>query len=131
MGAEAVRDPQTFHIIGAAMEVHRCLGCGFPEAPYSEALEQEFGVRGIPFDKEVRFDINYKGKPLRNYYRADFVCYDQIVVELKALQHITRIEQSQAITYLKASGLTRALILNFGSSSLQYQRVVRSFISSA
>lgn len=122
------RDHQTYAIIGAAMEVHKCLGCGFPEAPYSEALEREFRERGIPYKKEVRFDINYKGTPLRNFYRADFVCFDQIIVELKALQRITRIEIAQAITYLKASAFTRALILNFGTTSLEHRRVVRNFL---
>jgi hypothetical protein len=113
MPTESERDPQTYAIIGAAMEVHKCLGCGFPEAPYSEALEREFRERRIPFKKEVRFDINYKGTPL---------------VELKALQHITRIEIALAITYLKASAFTRALILNFGTTSLEHRRVVRNFL---
>lgn len=128
MSTKAIRDPQTFAIIGAAMEVHRCLGCGYPEAPYSEALTREFNDLGLPYQREVKFEIQYKGRPLTNYYRADFVCYDEIIVELKALHNLTRIEETQVITYLKASGLHRALLLNFGTTSLQYRRFVLNVV---
>ena len=131
MPIKLVRDAQTYAILGAAMEVHSCLGCGFPEAPYSEALAREFAERGVPYQTEVKYEIPYKGKPLKSYYRADFVCYDQVIVELKALPNITRIEDAQAITYMKASGLLRALIINFGSTSLQHRRLVRNLSESA
>jgi GxxExxY protein len=98
MRSDPIRDPQTFHIIGAAMEVHRCLGCGFPESPYAEALARELDQRGVPYQSEVKFEILYKGAPLKKYYRADFVCYDQVIVELKALPRLTRLEEAQAIT---------------------------------
>ena len=125
------RDAETFAIIGAAMEVHSHLGCGFSEAPYAEALTREFADRKVPCQCEVRFEILYKGRPLKSFYRVDFVCYDQVIVELKALDDLTRIEESQVINYLKASGLHRALLLNFGNRSLQYRRFARDLISSA
>ena len=128
MPIESIRDPQTFAIIGADMDVHGGLGCGFPEAPYCEALRREFANRNIPFQSEVKFEILYKGRPLTSYYRADFVCYDQVIVELKALPEITKIEEAQAITYLKASKLERALIVNFGTTSLQFRRFIRSLV---
>jgi GxxExxY protein len=124
-------DPQTYAIIGAAMEVHSYIGCGFPEAPYGEALARELTDRAIPHRSEVRFEIIYKGLPLKTHYRADFVCYEQIIVELKALRTITSIEEVQVINYLKASALNRAVLLNFGATSLQYRRFVQGSISSA
>ncbi len=82
------RDEQTHAIIGAAMEVHRQLGSGFLEAVYQDALEIEFRVRSIPFRREVELPVHYKGQRLSCSYRADFVCYDQIIVELKALRSL-------------------------------------------
>ncbi len=117
-------DPQTFAIIGAAMEVHRELGHGFLEAVYQEALTREFDARSIPFEIEKILDIDYKGKPLCTGYRADFVCYGEVVVEIKAIQSLSGTEESQLINYLKASGLKRGLLFNFGTPSLQKKRLV-------
>ena len=118
------KDPQTFAIIGAAMEVHRTLGKGFLEAVYSEALGEEFLERSIPSQKEVTLPIRYKAKVLTCFYRADFICYGEVLVELKALEKIGGVEQAQVINYLKATGLRRAIILNFGAYSLDYKRIV-------
>ena len=123
-GVAEVRDPQTYRIIGAAMEVHREFGCGFLEAAYQEAMELELGDQQIPFAPQVELAILYKGRPLKCKYRADFVCFGQVIVEIKALGAITGIERAQVINYLKATGYQRALILNFGTTSLQYERVV-------
>lgn len=121
------RDPQTFAIIGAAMEVHRTLGCGFLEAVYQDALAEEFILREIPYQRELELPVHYKDKKLTAFYKADFICFKSIVVELKALDSLTGKEKAQVINYLKASGIQRALVFNFGSESLQYERYVLNY----
>jgi GxxExxY protein len=118
------RDPQTYVIIGAAMEIHRQLGHGFLEAVYQDAAVIEFPLRQIPFEKEVTLPIQYKGNRLPTYYRADFVCFSEIIVEFKALSCLSSVEESQLLNYLKATGLKRGLLINFGASSVQYKRLV-------
>jgi GxxExxY protein len=118
------RDPQTYAIIGAAMEIHQQLGCGFLEAVYHQAMMLELTARAIPYQREVPLVIQYKGQPLPCGYRADFVCYDDVLVELKAIKQLTSVERAQVIHYLRATGLKRALLLNFGSQSLEYERIV-------
>ncbi len=118
------RDPQTYAIIGAAMEVHKQLGHGFLEAVYQCAAEVEFVQRQIPFEKEASLPIRYKGLLLPTHYRADFVCYSEIIVEFKALSRLSTIEEAQVLNYLKATGFRRGLLLNFGASSLQYKRPI-------
>ncbi len=118
------RDPQTHAIIGAAMEVHSELGAGFLESVYQEALAREFQLRGIPFAAEVELPINYKGERLTTFFRADFICYGEIVVELKALKTLSGVEESQLLNYLKATGHERGLLLNFGSPRLEVKRMV-------
>jgi GxxExxY protein len=122
-GAEG-RDPQTYAVIGAAMEVHRELGHGFLEVVYQEALALEFRRRGISFGKEVELEIQYKGRRLACSYKADFICYDRVLVETKALGRLTGIEEAQVINYLKATGLDRALLINFGAERLEYKRLI-------
>jgi GxxExxY protein len=121
---ENSRDAETFSIIGAAMEVHRELGHGFLEAVYQEALVLEFEARGIPFEQEKCLSITYKGKALESTYRADFVCFGEVVVELKALQSLTGVNEAQLLNYMKASGFKRGLLFNFGTPSLQHKRMV-------
>jgi len=118
------RDPQTYAIIGAAMEIHRQLGHGFLEAVYQESAVIEFPLRHIPFEREVSLPIKYKNILLSTHYRADFVCYSEIVVEFKALSRLSNVEEAQLLNYLKATGLKRGLLINFGASSLQYKRLV-------
>lgn len=120
----ATRDPETYAIIGAALEVHAELGHGFLENVYHHALSQEFVAREIPFQREMLVPVMYKGQLLASTYRADIVCFGSVVVELKAIQRITGVETAQLLNYLKASGLTRGLLLNFGSRSLQHERLV-------
>lgn len=119
-------DKRTYAIIGAAMEVHKVLGHGFLEPVYQEALAIELKMRNIPFQREVDLEVSYKGKPLRTSYRVDFICYDSVIVELEALSRIGTIEESQVINYLKASGLEVGLLLNFGTTSLEYKRLAHT-----
>lgn len=118
------RDRQTYLIIGCAMEVHRYLGSRFLEPVYQAALEVELDAKGIPFAREVEMPILYKGHPLTVRYRADFVCFGEILVELKAVERLTDREDSQVINYLSASQVKRGLLLNFGAGSLQFRRFV-------
>jgi GxxExxY protein len=116
------QDRQTYAIIGAAFEVHRQLGCGFLEGVYQEALAIELTDQGVPFRREQDLPIRYKGQSLACIYRADFVCFDEIIVELKAIGGLTTKEHAQVINYLKATGLLRGLLLNFGTARMETKR---------
>lgn len=118
------KDQRTHAIIGAAMEVHRQLGHGFLEAVYHDALAVEFKLRDIPFQHEVALPIQYKAEVLPTGYRADFTCFGSVLVEVKALNSVGTIEESQIINYLKASGYRIGLLLNFGTQSLEFRRFV-------
>lgn len=113
------------------MEVHGELGNGFLEAVYQDALEMEFEGRGIPFSREHDIPVCYKTKTLGTPYRADFLCFGAIIVELKAIRALTGIEDAQVIHYLKATGLNRALLINFGAFRLEYKRLVNNLRPSA
>jgi GxxExxY protein len=117
-------DPQTYEIVGAAMEVHRELGNGFLEAVYQAALAIEFTERGIPFRGEVELPVYYKGRRLSCGYRADFVCVENILVETKAIGVLTAVNQAQLLNQLKATKHRRGILINFGASSLEYKRMV-------
>jgi len=106
------------------MEVHRQLGCGFLEGVYQEALALEFKNREIPFSRELLFPVIYKEYRLRTQYRPDFICFDSVIVELKALSSLSSAEDSQLINYLKVTGYHTGLLLNFGMRSLQQRRFV-------
>ena len=121
-----IKDPQTHVVIGAAMEVHRQLGPGFLEAVYQEALAIELAARGVPFAREVELPVYYKGQLLKCGYRSDFVCYDSLITELKAIKAISGVEEAQVLNYLKATRLERGLLLNFGRPSLEFKRLIFS-----
>ena len=118
------RDDRTYQIIGAALEVHKHLGGGFLEVVYGDALEIEFQERGIPYQREKELQIYYKDRVLPHFYKADFICYDSIVVELKAVENLTVESQAQVINYLAATGCKVGLLLNFGRRSLEKRRFV-------
>jgi len=102
--------------------VYNTLGCGFLEAVYQEALAVELTARGIPFRREVGLPVSYKGQVLDTAYRADFICFDSLIVEIKALDRIGGIEHAQVLNYLKATGLEVGLVINFGEQSLKWDR---------
>ncbi|MDP8205516.1 MAG: GxxExxY protein [Candidatus Electryonea clarkiae] len=118
------KDPRTYKIIGMAMEVHKQLGCGFLEAVYQEAFAMEMQTQGVPFKREVELPVFYKEHQLNTSYRADFICYDSVIVELKALKQIGGIEEAQILNYLKATGIEIGMLLNFGAASLEYKRYI-------
>ena len=114
---------ETYNIIGAAMEVHGILGCGFTEKVYQDALEKEFIREGIPYEREKPMQVSYKGDVLSAEFVPDFVCYGKIVVELKAVQALDDLHRAQAINYAHVSNMKLALLLNFGSASLEKERL--------
>jgi len=115
---------EAYKIIGACMNVHRELGHGFLEAVYQEALALELRAQNIPFTKESKIDIYYKEQTLQQYYIADFVCYENILVELKALRSLEPSHTAQVLNYLKATDLSLGLLVNFGATSLESKRLV-------
>lgn len=119
-------DPRTYAIIGAAIEVHRVLGAGFLELFYKDALMIEFTARRIPFREEVPCTIEYKGQPLRGHYRMDFVCYEEVVLEVKARANVGPADHAQVISYLASAKLRTGLLLNFGGAKLEHKRFIWS-----
>ena len=114
---------ESYKIIGAAMEVHKVLGTGFTEPVYQEALELEFQLRDIPYVREKNFQITYKGQILEKGFRPDFVCFDEIIVELKAVSDFTDEHYAQVYNYLKACQMDLGLLINFGKKSLEHMRI--------
>ncbi len=116
---------EVYAITGAMFEVYKTLGTGYLEAVYQEALAIEFSRRGIPFDRERRLEIFYKDVKLEKWYAPDFVCFGQIILELKVLHRLTNIEIAQLINYLKITKIRLGLLANFGSSPrLEWKRYV-------
>ena len=117
---------ESYKIIGACMKVHSNLGSGFLEAVYQEALEDEFLLQKIPFERQVKLRIYYDGKLLKKFYKADFVCYDKIIVEIKSAQFLHQDQRKQTLNYVKATQYKLGILVNFGQSSLVYKRLVNA-----
>ncbi|MDH4163506.1 MAG: GxxExxY protein [Nitrospirota bacterium] len=125
MNVEIFMKKEVYRIIGAAIEVHKTLGPGFLEAVYHEAFEIELKAAGIPWNSQVLLQIDYKGSPLKKEYVADLVCFDGIIVEIKALDKLINGERAQIINYLKATGIKVGLLVNFGSAGkLEWEKFV-------
>jgi GxxExxY protein len=122
--SEFLYKSETYKIIGACYEVHNNLGTGFFEMVYQEALAIEFHIQNIPHEREKKLPITYKEIVLKKHYFADFVCYNSIMLELKALSALTTEHESQLLNYLKATGLKVGYLINFGEKSLKYKRMV-------
>jgi GxxExxY protein len=122
---ELLYKDEAYSIIGAAMEVYNNLGPGFLEAVYQEAMEIETATRKIPALPEQELYIEYKGAPLKKFHKADLICYDKIIVEIKALDKLTSREEAQILNYLKATGMKMGLLINFGAhNDLEWKRLI-------
>ena len=120
-----VYSQESYKIIGAAFNVYNKLGHGFLEAVYQECLELEFKKQGIPYEREKAIKIYYDGQELKQTYRADFVCYDKIIVELKAVSELDEVHHAQIYNYLHATNMKLGILLNFGNSEgLEKDRIV-------
>lgn len=115
---------ESYFVIGLCMDVHNELGKGFSEAVYGDALEIELKSNGVPFQREVKFNIDYKGNTLKHQYYADFIVDDKIILELKAVEKISNGHIKQTLNYLAASKMKLGLIINFGEDQLNYKRVL-------
>ena len=115
---------ECYQIIGACIEVHNGLGCGFLEPVYQEALAIEFSEQNIPFQKEKVLDVYYNNHLLEKKYVADFVCFGEVIVELKAIDALHPVHFAQVLNYLKATGKKIGLLINFGTTKLEYKRVI-------
>lgn len=122
---ELLLKDEVYAIVGAAIEVHRELGYGFLESVYHQALNIELNKRDVPFASEQKLPVYYKGERLDADYRADFICYEKVIVELKAMDRLTSREEGQLLNYLKATKLQVGLLINFGSKGLlDWKRMV-------
>ena len=117
-------EKECYRIIGAAQEVHKELGSGFLEVVYQDALEIEFQIRKIPYKREYPLAIHYKENRLKRNYHADFLCFEKVIVEIKATKSLTEEFYAQTIHYLKATKIRLALLINFGEPSLKVKRII-------
>jgi GxxExxY protein len=118
-------EAESYKILGACYEVYKGMGRGFLEGVYQECLEIEFTQRGLPFASQHKLPISYKGQTLTQFYKADFVCYDKIIIEVKAVSRLINEHRAQAIHYLKATGLQLAVLVNFSAAPrLEHERLV-------
>ncbi|MEP6703513.1 MAG: GxxExxY protein [Acidobacteriota bacterium] len=125
--AELVHKELSYRIIGACFEVYKQKGCGFTEPVYQECLGIEFSLQKIPFVAQPELRLEYKGTPLTQYFKPDFICFDRILIEIKALQNLLDVHRSQALNYLNATHFDLVLLVNFGHHPLvEYERIVNT-----
>ena len=123
--SKLIHEAETYKILGACFEVYKEKGAGFLEAVYQECLEIEFELQGIPAKPQVLLPMSYKGRPLNKHYEADFVCYDRVLVEIKAVSQLVDEHRAQIINYLNATGLKVGLLVNFGHfPKVEHERFV-------
>lgn len=115
---------ESFVVIGICMEVHKILGKGHSEKVYGDALEYEFRKNNVPYSRESKFNISYKDIFLPTFYYADFLLFDEIILEIKAIESLSSSEIKQTLNYLAASQNKLGLLVNFGEDSLKYKRVI-------
>lgn len=115
---------ESYQLIGICMNIHSTLGFGFLEAVYCEILEKEFVRMNIPFEREVKLDLYFNGIKLEKQYKADFVCYDDIILEIKSVSFLHENFTKQTLNYLKATEKKLGLLINFGEKSLKYKRII-------
>jgi len=119
-------EEETYKVIGACMSVHKGLGAGFLESVYHEALEKEFEIQKVNFDSKKKLQVYYNDAPLQRYFIADFICFDKIVVEIKAASFLHKDTEAQTINYLKSTNYPLGLLINFGQSSLTWKRFINT-----
>lgn len=123
--AEIIFKDESYRIMGACFEVYKEMGCGFLEAVYQESLEIELAIQSVPFRAQAELALSYKGRLLRQVYVPDFICFDKIVVELKAVKALDDVHRAQVHNYLKATGHKLGLLVNFGHyPKVEYERIV-------
>lgn len=108
------------------MKIHRKLGAGFLESVYQEVLEKELRKQNIPFESQVKLNLSYEGEPLKKYFVADFICYNQIILEIKAASFLHQNMEAQTINYLKSTNKPVGLLVNFGEISLKWKRFINT-----
>jgi len=125
MMTELIYKEESYAILGACFNVYKTMGCGFLESVYQECLEIEFEYQGIPFSSQKELKLTYRDKELKQTYRPDFICFDKIIIELKAISKLVKGHEAQVINYLNATGLKLGLLVNFGHyPKLEYKRIV-------
>ena len=122
---ELVYKEECYRVVGACFEVYKDKGCGFLEAVYQECLEMEFELQGVPFHQQLELALSYKGRALKQRYIPDFLCFDKIILEIKAATEIADVHRAQLHNYLKATGHRLGLLVNFGHHpQLEWERIV-------
>jgi GxxExxY protein len=126
MNMALVHEEETYRILGACFEVYKEKGCGFLEAVYQECLEMEFSLQGVLFLPQAELELTYKGRPLKQKYKPDFIVFEKIILEIKAVTQLTDEHRAQVHNYLKATGHRVGLLVNFGHyPKVEHERIIR------